>query len=125
MKKESNLKLLRVMTPIICFWLVLISCTGQAQGKDKKPGLFIGVGGGLGTVTKHEGGYQGRISDSGTNLKFQVGWGLSSRVSFMIEYEVHHFRDETPELSEIDYDSRPEHFKTYFLFASGWISVLK
>ena len=99
------------MTPIICFWLVLISCAGQAQGKDEKPGLLIGVGGGFGTVTKPQ--YQGGISDSGTNLKFQVGLGL-----FKIEYEVHHIRDETPELSEIDYDNYPEHFKTYFLLAS-------
>jgi len=116
MKKKSPLKFLCVMTPIICLWLVLVSCAGQAQGKDKKPGLFIGVGGGFGTVTKSE--YQGKISDSGTNLKFHVGVGLSSRVFFMIEYEIHHIRDETPELSEIDYYSRPEHFKTYFLLAS-------
>jgi len=43
----------------------------------------------------------------------------------MIEYEVHHFRDETPELSEIDYDNRPEHFKTYFLFTSFQIYLYK
>jgi len=123
MKKESNLKLLRVMTPIICFWLVLISCTGQAQGNDERPGLFIGAGVGFGTVKKL--GWE-TGSDSGINSKFQAGVGLSSRASFMIEYEIHHFRDETPELSEIEWDGeRPEHFKTYFLLASVQIYMYK
>ena len=82
----------------------------------------MGVGVFFVTVTKSE--YQGKISDSGTNLKFQVGRRLRSGALFMIEYEVHHIRDETPELSEIIGDY-PEHFKTYFLLASIQIYLYK
>ena len=95
MKKEKYLKLSRAMTLIICLWFVLIGFTVLAYGKDEKPGLFIGVGGGFGTVTEPE--YRGKISDRGTNLKFQVGLGLRSGALFMIEYEVHHIKEERPE----------------------------
>ncbi|MBA7672744.1 hypothetical protein ES703_80931 [subsurface metagenome] len=123
MKKKNPLKFLCVTITIICIWLAIFCCTGQAQEKDKKPGLFIGVGGGFGTVTEPE--YLRKISDRGINLKFQVGLRKSSGALIMIEYEVHHIKDETPELSEIDYNNRPRHFKTCFLLATYEIYLIK
>jgi hypothetical protein len=107
----------------------LVICTGIVYGRDKKHGLFFSAGMGYGIVTKP----WSNISDSGINLKFQAGFGISRRIKLIVEYELHHFLYEIPNCLEIDaerlwsgdWEKNWRQFKTIFIHISCQFFVYK
>jgi hypothetical protein len=84
MRKVFLDKLLRPLFLIFGVWLILSIGSEYAQGKDKKPGLFLGAGLGYGIVDKDSWG-----KESGFNALGRFGFGLNKTLLLELEFDFH------------------------------------